>query len=128
MLTASDEHQAEGFRAQIRQRKLPTGTEVAVIPDRGGQRVGSGGATLSVIRYVKKKLGRRYDTVGGKWIQRDLYSSFLLMNSAEDLQHTDRARCMAGFDKFLVNHDRCIASLQNSNRKLFGSFGFSRTA
>ena len=57
VLTASDEHQAEGFRAQIRQRKLPTGTEVAVIPDRGGQRVGSGGATLSVIRYVKEKLG-----------------------------------------------------------------------
>ena len=78
--------------------------------------------------YVKKKLNRRYNTVGGKWVQRDLYSSFLLMNSAEDLQHTDRARCMAGFDKFLVNHDRCIASLQNSNRKLLGSFGFSRTA
>ena len=78
--------------------------------------------------YVKKKLSRRYDTVGGRWIQRDLYSSFLLMNSAEDLQHTDRARCIAGYDKFLINHDRCIASLQNSNRKLLGSFGFSRTA
>ncbi|MBQ6067392.1 MAG: bifunctional fucokinase/L-fucose-1-P-guanylyltransferase [Clostridia bacterium] len=57
VLTASDEHQAEGFRAQLRQRKLPRGTEFAVIPDRGGQRVGSGGATLSAIRYVKEKLG-----------------------------------------------------------------------
>ena len=57
VLTASNEHQAEGYRAQLRQRKFPAGTEFAVIPDRGGERVGSGGATLSVIRYVKEKYG-----------------------------------------------------------------------
>lgn len=50
VLTASDEHQTEGFRRQIESRKayLPERTELIVIPDEGGVRVGSGGATLSV--------------------------------------------------------------------------------
>ena len=63
ILTASNEDQAEGYRMQIEQRKdhLPIATHFAVIPDEGGVRVGSGGATLSVIRYIyeqeKKKCG-----------------------------------------------------------------------
>ena len=54
ILTASNEDQAEGYRMQIEKRKdyLPTATHFAVIPDEGGVRVGSGGATLSVIRYI----------------------------------------------------------------------------
>ena len=54
ILTASNEDQAEGYRMQIEQRKdyLPTSTHFAVIPDEGGVRVGSGGATLSVLRYI----------------------------------------------------------------------------
>lgn len=64
ILTASNEDQAEGYRMQIEQRKdyLSTATHFAVIPDEGGVRVGSGGATLSVIRYIyeqeKSKCGR----------------------------------------------------------------------
>lgn len=63
ILTASNEDQAEGYRMQIEQRKdyLPIATHFAVIPDEGGVRVGSGGATLSVICYIyeqeKKKCG-----------------------------------------------------------------------
>lgn len=54
VLTASNEHQAESFRLQIQSRRdyLPSRTEFAVIPDEGGVRVGSGGATLSVLRYL----------------------------------------------------------------------------
>lgn len=54
ILTASDEQQAEGFRKQIKARDnyLPHGTKFVVIPDRGGERVGSGGATLEVLRYL----------------------------------------------------------------------------
>ena len=55
ILTASNERQAEGFRAQLRQRQLPEKTHVAVIPDPEGKRVGSGGATLGVIRYIKER-------------------------------------------------------------------------
>ena len=60
VLTASNEQQAEGFRRQIEARAgfLPSKTKFAVIPDRGGKRVGSGGATLSVIRYLHEQEGR----------------------------------------------------------------------
>ena len=57
ILTASNEQQAEGFRKQLEIRKdsLPARTHFAVIPDEGGVRVGSGGATLSVIRYIRQR-------------------------------------------------------------------------
>ena len=53
ILTASNEHQAESFELQIKAREefLPSRTKVVVIPDEGDVRVGSGGATLSVLRY-----------------------------------------------------------------------------
>ena len=56
VLTASNEHQAESFRAQIRDRQqanfLPPRTRFIVIPDEGGKRVGSGGATLSAVKAI----------------------------------------------------------------------------
>ena len=55
ILTASNAHQAEGFEAQLKQRSFPSQTHVAVLPDPDGKRVGSGGATLGVIRYIKEQ-------------------------------------------------------------------------
>ena len=54
ILTASNEHQARSFELQIESRKeyLPSRTTFSVIPDKGGVRVGSGGATLSVLKYL----------------------------------------------------------------------------
>lgn len=61
VLTASNEQQAEGFRAQLAQRAqaqmLPVCTHFAVLPDPEGKRVGSGGATLSVLRYLAERMG-----------------------------------------------------------------------
>ena len=57
VLTAANDLQAEMFRRQLASRHLPSGTEFAVITDRDGKRVGSGGATLSVIKYIKEKYG-----------------------------------------------------------------------
>ncbi|MBE5739540.1 MAG: bifunctional fucokinase/L-fucose-1-P-guanylyltransferase [Clostridiales bacterium] len=61
ILTASNEGQAVSFRMQIEERQkaglLPTRTHFAVIPDDGGKRVGSGGATLGVIRYIAEHRG-----------------------------------------------------------------------
>lgn len=59
VLTASNEEQAEGFRRQIEVRRdfLPPQTRFVVIPDRGGVRVGSGGATLSVLKYLHEQEG-----------------------------------------------------------------------
>lgn len=57
ILTASNEQQAEGFRKQIEERKsfLPKHTKFVAIPDRDGLRVGSGGATLEVLKYLRSK-------------------------------------------------------------------------
>lgn len=62
ILTASNEQQAEGFEAQLKERRqagfLPLQTRFAVIPDPMGKRVGSGGATLGVLKYVAEQIGR----------------------------------------------------------------------
>lgn len=62
ILTASNERQAEGFQAQLKERRqaglLPLQTQFAVIPDPEGKRVGSGGATLGVLKYVAEQTGR----------------------------------------------------------------------
>lgn len=57
ILTASNEQQAEGFRRQIEERKdfLPPSTRFVAIPDRDGKRVGSGGATLEVLKYLHEQ-------------------------------------------------------------------------
>lgn len=61
ILTASNEDQAAAYRAQIeirRQKKLlPEQTHYAVLPDPDGKRVGSGGATLNVLRYIAEQEG-----------------------------------------------------------------------
>ena len=59
VLTASNEHQAREFELQLEARRafLPGKTAFAVIPDEGGVRVGSGGATLSVLRYLREQGG-----------------------------------------------------------------------
>ena len=55
-LTASNNHQALMYRQQINIRKdyLPKKTKYIVIPDEKETRIGSGGATLSVIKYIKE--------------------------------------------------------------------------
>ncbi len=61
ILTASNEAQADSYRQQIAYRqaagKLPAATHFAVIPDPDGLRVGSGGATLNVLRYIREECG-----------------------------------------------------------------------
>ncbi|MCD7745243.1 MAG: hypothetical protein LUI13_08205 [Lachnospiraceae bacterium] len=58
ILTASNEDQARSYEIQIEHRlgkgQISERTQYAVIPDLDGQRVGSGGATFSAIRYVKE--------------------------------------------------------------------------
>ncbi|MBR2460582.1 MAG: bifunctional fucokinase/L-fucose-1-P-guanylyltransferase [Clostridia bacterium] len=56
VLTASGEAQAEAYRKQIESRlargRLPSDTRYIVVSDPGGKRVGSGGATLNVLREI----------------------------------------------------------------------------
>ena len=55
-LTASNKHQALMFEKQLSERKsfLNQKTKYIVIPDEEGKRVGSGGATLSVLKKIRE--------------------------------------------------------------------------
>lgn len=59
ILTASNEAQACAFRMQIKSRlekgELPKTTKYAVLPDPDGKRVGSGGATFNVLKYIAEQ-------------------------------------------------------------------------
>lgn len=64
ILTASNELQAEAFRKEISCRLeksvIPEGVHYAVLPDPEGKRVGSGGATLNVLRYLYELEGESF--------------------------------------------------------------------
>ena len=68
ILTASNEAQAESYRRQIALRVskglLTDRSHYAVLPDPDGLRVGSGGATLNVLRHIRQQS----DTFEGKRI------------------------------------------------------------
>lgn len=70
ILTASNEEQAQTYRKQIEKRKskglLPKSTHYAVLPDPEGKRVGSGGATLNVLRYIQEQEGTAHPFTGKK--------------------------------------------------------------
>lgn len=77
--------------------------------------------------YTKKKLSRRYHTVNGEWVQRDLYSAFLIKNSNKKRDHADRKACLVGYEAFKQLHDVCIHGLLSSGRHLPSSFGLSKS-
>jgi fucokinase len=59
VLTASSQQQAERYRAEIRRRQeggqIPEKARYLVVPDPGGKRIGSGGATLYAVRELAKE-------------------------------------------------------------------------
>lgn len=120
VLTASNEQQAEGFRKQIEERSafLPLQTKFAVIPDRDGKRVGSGGATLSVIRYLQEQEGSFRDLrvlvihSGGDSKRVPQYSALGKLFSP--VPHTlPNGRASTLFDEFLI----CMSSVPSRMRE-----------
>jgi len=76
--------------------------------------------------YTKKPLSRRYHLVGGETqVQRDLYSAFLLQNSDNSLEHSNRKSCIETFDRFLKLHDECINAIRTTQTHMPTSFGIS---
>ena len=74
--------------------------------------------------YVLKKLYERSTIIDGIWIQRDLYSSFLLMNSKNNLLTTDRDKCINTFNIFLELHNKLITEIVDSGISRPSCFGF----
>lgn len=79
--------------------------------------------------YVKKKLSRRHDMINGEWVQRDIYSAFLLKNSDPDYRHADRNLCLETYGTFKHLHDECIENIKTAykqqNRRIPESFGIT---
>ena len=57
--------------------------------------------------YKKKGLSERGSRIGGKRVQRDLYSSFLLRNY-KDAEHPDRDKCISDFKPFLKRQGNVV--------------------
>ncbi|WP_319000943.1 transposase [Clostridium estertheticum] len=78
-------------------------------------------------KYNKKELSERWNifNVDNKeiQIQRDLYSSFLIMNVKENLEEIDRDLCFKTYDNFKDLHDKEINRLLSSNNKKISSMG-----
>ena len=70
ILTASNEAQEESYRKQITDRVqggyLSAYTKYVVLADPDGKRVGSGGATLNVLKYLAEDMGSGADSFTGK--------------------------------------------------------------
>ena len=74
ILTASNEEQALAYEQQILDRLtlglLPEKTVYKVLPDPDGKRVGSGGATFNVLKYIAEQdemQGRIISGASGSW-------------------------------------------------------------
>ena len=78
--------------------------------------------------YTKKKLTKRHHWADRDWVQRDLYSAFLLMNSDQSLEHADRDLCLLHYPSFKKLHDQCIEEIIASDKHIPASFGFRRPA
>ena len=63
--------------------------------------------------YIKKELNERWNDFEEFKIQRDLYSSFLIMNVNDDLETINRDLCFSEFDNFKVLHDIEIERLRS---------------
>ncbi len=73
--------------------------------------------------YNKKELSERWNNFHGFKIQRDMYSSFLIMNVKDNLREIDRNLCFKEFDNFKTLHDREIERLKNNKNKKISSMG-----
>ena len=74
-------------------------------------------------KYIKKDLGERWNDFGSYKIQRDLYSSFLIMNVKNNLKEIDNNLCLKTFQNFKILHDKEIERIRISNDKIISSMG-----
>lgn len=65
-------------------------------------------------KFIKKELSERWNDFDEFKIQRDLYSSFLIMNVNDDLSSINRDLCIETFNGFKELHDIEINRLRNS--------------
>lgn len=73
---------------------------------------------------IKCSINQRIKIIGDHKVQRDLYSAFLIRNTNEELNFTDREKCIRGFDNFIVMHDKLVDSMKKMGTSMKQCFGF----
>lgn len=74
--------------------------------------------------YGKVPLSQRSKVIGGREVQRDLYSAFLLRNSNDTYDRPDRVRRTDSFETFLDMQDRLLADMKSRRASMKQCFGF----
>lgn len=74
--------------------------------------------------FVKVPLSKRSKEVEGRYVQRDLYSAFLLSNPDIKFEKAEREVCVDEFKKFADMQDKEIADMKANNVSMKQCFGF----
>lgn len=74
--------------------------------------------------YKETHLRERDKIIGGSYVQRDLYSAFLIRNSNSTLTKPDREKCIYEFGKFLRMQNNLITAMKADNISMKQCFGF----
>jgi fucokinase len=117
VLTASSERQAAMYRRQLDWRRetglLPLHTEFLVIPDPGGKRIGSGGATLRVLTELAPRAqGKRVLIIHSGGDSRRLpHCSVIGKLFAQVPRALPTGRASTVFDEFLISLSGLAAEL-----------------
>lgn len=72
----------------------------------------------------KVSLKEREKMVGGRKVQRDLYSAFLVRNADAARKHPDRGKCNRKFEKFADMQDALIRKMKADGVSMKQCFGF----
>ena len=76
--------------------------------------------------YNKKSLNNRWNLINKDYIQRDLYSAFLLMNSKSNLKEVDKSLCDKNYNEFKTKHNELIDKMKRDNINYPKSFGIKK--
>ena len=79
--------------------------------------------------YFKKSLSQRWNMLDLNdktivFVQRDLYSAFLIKNSDSTLMRADKNKCNENFKRFVYHHNKCIDLVRKTNNDRLSCFGF----
>lgn len=74
--------------------------------------------------YEKVPLSVREKNIGGKVVQRDLYSAFLHRYADKSLEKVDRDLCNKNFDHFIEMHNALIEEMKVNKITMKQCFGF----
>lgn len=74
--------------------------------------------------YEKIPLKQRMKLIGGRNVQRDLYSAFLIKNADKTFEHPDREKCNYEFENFADMQDTLIARMKADGHSMKQCFGF----